>query len=192
MNVVDVLIVAAVCLAVLTGLRTGFLAGAYGLASWVAALLGAIAFHGPLTERAATLLTWPPSLVRAGVLVGLVVLIELIFALCAGLVVKPLTRWLQRVPPLALADRALGVVPAVVGALLVAAVMLAASLVLPVGKDVRAAIDGSRDARVLIAQVAVAQPLLDQLVGEGDGAPRRPSGRTRGSRPLASTGSSHC
>ena len=44
-------------------------------------------------------------------------------------------------------------------------------VVLPVGNDVRAAVDGSGLARVLVAQIAVVQPVLDQLVREGDGAP---------------------
>ncbi|MDQ3401755.1 MAG: CvpA family protein [Chloroflexota bacterium] len=171
MNVVDILIVGASGLAVLTGLRSGFLAGAYGLASWGAALLGAIAFQGPLTQRVAAVVTWPPSLVRAAVFVALVIVLELLFALCARLVIVPLRRRLQRVRALALADRALGVVPAVVRTLLVAAVMLVALLLMPVGNDVRATIDASRLARVLIAQVAVVQPLVDELVGTGPGAP---------------------
>lgn len=171
MNLVDVLIVGAVGLAVVTGLRSGFIAGAYALASWIAALAAAIAFQGQVTEWLRGLLPWPPSLVRAAAFIAIVVLLELLFALCSRLVIAPLIRVLHRLRPLAAADRALGIVPAVARTLLVAAVLLAALVVLPVGPDARAALDGSRIARVLIAQVAVVQPLLDQLVGESAAAP---------------------
>lgn len=171
MNVVDVLIVGAVGLAILTGVRTGFVAGAYGLFSWIAALVGAAALQGPVTERLLTLVTWPPAIVRAAAFVALVILLEVLLAICGGLAVSPLRRGLRRARALALVDQALGVIPAVARTLLVAAVLLAAMVVLPVGSDVRAAIDGSGLARVLVAQVAIVQPVLDQLVREGEGAP---------------------
>lgn len=171
MNVVDVLIVGAVGLAIMTGVRTGFVAGAYGLFSWVAALVGAVALQGPVTDRVLTLMTWPPAIVRVGTFVALVILLEVLFAICGGLVVSPIRRGLRRVRALALADQALGVIPAVARTLLVAAVLLAAVVVLPVGNDVRAAVDGSGLARILVAQVAIVRPVLDQLVREGDGVP---------------------
>lgn len=171
MNVVDVLIVGALGLAVLTGVRTGFVSGAYGLASWVAALLVAIAFQASVAERLAPLVPVPAALLRAGVFVAIVILLELLFALCHRLVIAPLVRALHRLRALAIADRALGVVPAAARILLVAAVILAAVVVLPVGAGARAAIDGSWLARVLIAQVSIVQPFLDQLVGETEGAP---------------------
>lgn len=171
MNVVDVLIVGAVGLAILTGVRTGFVAGVYGLFSWIAALAGAAALQGPLTEQVLTFGTWPPAIVRAGAFVALVILLEVLLAICGRLVVSPLRRGLRRVRVLALADQALGVIPAVARTLLVAAVLLAAVVVLPVGSDVRSAVDGSGLARVLVAQVAIVQPVLDQLVREGEGAP---------------------
>lgn len=171
MNIVDVLIVGAVGLAILTGLRTGFVAGVYGLFSWIAALVGAAALQSPVTEWVLTLGAWPPAIVRAGAFVALVILLEVLFAVCGGLVISPLRRVLRRVRAVALADQALGVIPAVARTLLVAAVLLAAVVVLPVGSDVRAAVDGSGLARVLVAQVAIVRPVLDQLVGEGEGAP---------------------
>lgn len=171
MTLVDGLIVVAVAAAVVGGWRSGFILTAYGLVTWAVALVSAIALQGPLTERLAPLVSWPVPVVRAAIFVALVLVLESIFALGGRFLIAPAARAVHRIAPLAAADRVLGVVPAVVRAVLVIAVALAALLVLPLGNDVRAAIDGSRLARVLIAQVSVVQPLLGQLVGEGDGAP---------------------
>ena len=171
MILVDGAIVAVILVAVIAGWRSGFIVTTYGLVTWVAALLAAIALQGPLTERLAPLVSWPVPVVRAAIFVALVLVLESIFALGGRFLIAPAARAVHRIAPLAAADRVLGVVPAVVRAVLVIAVALAALLVLPLGNDVRAAIDGSRLARVLIAQVSVVQPLLGQLVGEGDGAP---------------------
>ena len=171
MTLVDGLIVVAVAVAVVGGWRSGFILTVYGLVTWAVALVSAIALQGPLTERLAPLVSWPVPVVRAAIFVALVLVLESIFALGGRFLIAPAARAVHRIAPLAAADRVLGVVPAVVRAVLVIAVALAALLVLPLGNDVRAAIDGSRLARVLIAQVSVVQPLLGQLVGEGDGAP---------------------
>lgn len=171
MTPVDLLIVAALAVAAIAGWRSGFIATAYGLATWVASLLGALALQAPLAERLAPLLPWPPAAVRALAFVAIVLVLEGLFALPGRLLVTPLSRAVHRLGPFAAADRLLGVVPALARTVLVIAVALAALLVLPLGSEVRAAIDGSRLARALIAQVSVVQPLLGRLVGEGDGAP---------------------
>ena len=171
MTLVDILIVVALAIAVVSGWRSGFVVTAYGLATWVLALVSAIVLQAPLTEQLAPLVSWPVPVVRAAIFVAIVVLLEIVFALGGRLVVAPLAGALHRIAPLAAADRVLGVVPALLRTVLVIAVALAAILVLPLGNDVRAAIDGSRLARALIAQVSIVQPLLGQLVGEGDGAP---------------------
>jgi uncharacterized protein YkwD/uncharacterized membrane protein required for colicin V production len=170
-GLVDALILAAVALAALGGWRAGFVATAYGLLTWVAALLAALALQAPVSERLAPLVDWPGPVVRAAAFVVIVVLLEAAFAVAGRVLVAPVRRALHRTRRLTVADQVLGIVPAVARTLLVIAVSLAALLVLPLGNDVRAAIDGSRLARALIAQVSVVQPLLGTLVGEGDGAP---------------------
>lgn len=171
MTVVDGLIVAALAFAIVAGWRSGFISTTYGLVTWVAALLGGVALQAPLSERLLPVVPLPAPLVRAAAFVLVVILLEGIFALVRRLVIAPVTGALHRIAPVAAADRVLGVFPAALRALLVIAVTLAAVLVLPVGDEVRSAIEGSRLARALIAQVSVVQPLLGQLVGEGGGAP---------------------
>jgi uncharacterized protein YkwD len=62
------------------------------------------------------------------------------------------------------------VIPAVLRALVVTAIGLAALIVLPVGNDVRGAIDASRLGSALVSEVAAVQPYLGRLLGNEAGA----------------------
>ncbi len=170
MNPIDLLLVAVMALAAIKGVRSGFVSTMYGLVTWVTALLGALALQGPL----AGLLARAGLASPVGRVVGFIAVLlalELIFAVVGRSAIAPLVRALHRSRTGAVADRVLGVVPATLRVLVIAAVALAAALVLPVGNDVRAAIDGSRIAGVLVAQVSAIQPHLGAFAGEPDGAP---------------------
>jgi len=171
MNAVDLLLVALVALAVVTGLRAGFIATTYGLVSWVVALVIALALQGPVSSLVSSATPLPGPLARAAVFVGLLLAIETALAFVGGMLVRPIILVVHRSRLLAALDRVLGIFPAVGRTLLIAAVGLAALLVLPVGNDVRAAIDGSRAARVLVSEIAALQPYLGALATERDGAP---------------------
>ncbi len=171
MNSVDLLLLALVALAAVTGLRAGFIATLYGLASWIAALIVALAMQGPVSSLVASATPLPGPLARAAVFVGLLLVIETALAFVGGTVVGPLIVAVHRRRILAALDRVLGIFPAVGRTLLIAAVGLAALLVLPVGNDVRASIDGSRAARALVSEIAALQPYLGALATERDGAP---------------------
>ncbi len=171
MNSVDLLLLALVALAIVTGLRAGFIATLYGLVSWIAALVVALALQGPVSSTVASAIPLPGPITRAAVFVGLLLAIETGLAFVGGAVVRPLILAVHRRRLLAAADRVLGVFPAIGRTLLIAAIGLAALLVLPVGNDVRAAIDGSRAARALVSEVAALQPYLGALATERDGAP---------------------
>ena len=170
MNPVDLLLVALMVLAAIAGIRSGFVTTTYGLVTWVTALLVALALQGP----AAALLAGAGLASPVGRVVGFIVVLlalETAFTFAGRLVIAPIVRALHRSATGALVDRSLGVVPAILRVLVIAAIALAAALVLPVGNDVRTAIDGSRIARVLVAQVSAIQPRLGAFAGEPDGAP---------------------
>lgn len=165
MNPVDLLIVAVLALAVVGGIRAGFIATLYGLVSWVVALLIAFALVGAVSKAVidATAVAAP-----AGRAIGFVVVLlaaETAFAVLGRFAVWPLVKVVHASAAGRLVDRALGVIPSVLRALVVTAIGLAALLVLPVGSDVRNAIDGSRLGRALVSSVAAAQPYLGQLLG---------------------------
>lgn len=170
MNAVDVLIVAALVLAIVTGIRAGFVATLYGLITWIVAIPVALLLQGPLGALIARIgLAAPVARTLGFVLVLL--LVEGAFAAVGAIAVAPFVKRVHTDRVLGPADRALGVIPSMLRTLVIAAVALAAALVLPVGNDVRAAIDGSRIGQVLVEQVAAAQPALGALAGQDEGAP---------------------
>lgn len=170
MNPIDLLIVAVMVLAAIKGGRAGFVTTTYGLITWVTALLVALALQGPTAAILGRIGMASPIARTVGFILILLAL-EMAFTLLGRALIVPLVRILHRSRTGAVADRMLGVVPGVLRVLLIAAIALAAALVLPVGNDVRAAIDGSRIAQVLVAQVSRVQPQLGAFAGEPDGAP---------------------
>lgn len=170
MNAVDLLIVAALVLAVVTGIRAGFVATLYGLITWIVAIPVALLLQGPvgaLLERFGV----AAPLARTLAFVLVLLLVESGFGAVGAFAVRPFVKRVHADRVLGPADRALGVIPSLLRTLVIAAVALAAALVLPVGNDVRAAIDGSALGQVLVEQVAAAQPALGALAGQDGGAP---------------------
>ena len=171
MNAVDLLIVAALVLAVVAGIRAGFVATLYGLITWVVAIPVALLLQGPLGALLAGLGLAVP-LARTLGFVFVLLVIEGGFALLGSFAIVPFVKRLHTDRILGPADRALGVVPSILRTLVIAAVALAAALVLPVGSDVRATIDSSRIGQILVEQVAAAQPALGALAGgQDEGSP---------------------
>ena len=168
LNAVDLLIVAALALAVVTGIRAGFVTTLYGLLTWIVAIPVALVLQGPLGSLLARFgLALPVAGTVAFVFVLLV--IESGFAIGGAMAVVPFVKRMHADRLLGPADRALGIVPSILRTLVVTAVALSAAFVLPVGNDVRATIDSSRIGQVLVEQVAAAQPGLAALSG-GSGA----------------------
>jgi uncharacterized membrane protein required for colicin V production len=170
MNLVDLLLVALMVLGAIAGIRSGFVTTTYGLVTWVTALLVALALQGPTAALLAGAgLASPVG--RAVGFIAVLLALETAFTFAGRLAIAPVVRTLHRSRTGAFVDRGLGVIPAILRVLVIAAIALAAALVLPVGNDVRAAIDGSQIARVLVAQVSAIQPRLGTFAGEPDGAP---------------------
>jgi uncharacterized protein YkwD len=157
-------------LAVVGGIRSGFIATLYGLVSWVISLVLAFATLGAAAEIIVELTGIAAPAARAVGFIVVLLAIEGLFAVAARFVLSPLIRSVHATRAGLLIDRALGVIPSVLRALVVTAIGLAALLVLPVGSDVRGAIDGSRLGRALVSEVAAVQPYLGQLLGSDAGA----------------------
>jgi uncharacterized protein YkwD/uncharacterized membrane protein required for colicin V production len=157
-------------LAVIAGIRAGFIVTLYGLITWVVAIPLALILQGPLGSAFARVGLVVPLARTLGFVIVLL-LAEAAFGVLGTLGVVPFAKRLHTVRFFGLVDRILGVVPSVLRMLVIAAVALAATLVLPVGNDVRATIDSSRIGQVLVEQVAAVQPALGALVGPDDSAP---------------------
>jgi uncharacterized protein YkwD/uncharacterized membrane protein required for colicin V production len=166
-NAIDLLIVAALVIAVVVGIRSGFVATLYGLITWVVAIPVALVLQGPLGGLVARAGLAVP-LARTLAFVFVLLLVETAFTLLGAVAVFPFVTRIHADRVLGPADRALGVIPSTLRTLVITAVALAAALVLPVGNDVRSAIDGSRIGQVLVEQVAAVQPMLGTLAGQDD------------------------
>lgn len=171
MNAIDLLIGAAVVLAIVAGIRAGFVKTLYGLITWIIAIPVALVLQGPLGSLIArTGLAEPSARVIAFLTVLLAV--EIAFTLAGTRWIIPFVDTLHRDRALGVADRVFGVVPSVVRTLVLTGVALAALLVLPIGGDVRSLIDRSPAAQALIAQVSVVQAARDAIAGRSsDGSP---------------------
>ena len=167
MNAVDLLIAAAVVLAIVTGIRAGFIKTLYGLITWIVAIPVALMLQAQFGSLIARVGLAAPA-ARTIAFVAVLLVIEISFTVVGSLVVFPFVDRLHRDRTLGVADRAFGVIPSVLRTLVITAVALAAALVLPVGADVRSAIDSSRAAQALIAQVSAVQPALGALAGTPD------------------------
>lgn len=170
MNPVDLLIVAVLALAVVGGIRSGFIATLYGLVTWLLSLLLAFALLGTASRAVVDLTGMAAPAARAIGFVIVLLVAEGLFALGGRFAVWPLVKVVHASPAGRAVDRVLGVVPSVLRALVVTAIGLAALIVLPVGNDVRNAIDGSRLGRALVSGVAAVQPYLGQLLGGDAGS----------------------
>lgn len=165
MNPVDLLVVAVLALGIVGGIRAGFVATLYGLITWLLALVFAFALLSPAAKVVVDLTRMPAPAGRSIAFVIVLLLVEGVFSLIGRVAISPLIRLIHSTSVGRVLDRALGVVPSVLRALLITAIGLAALLVLPVGNDVRNAIDGSRLGRALVSEVAAAQPYLGRLLG---------------------------
>ena len=138
--------------------------------SWLLSLLLAFMLLGTASTLVIELSGIPAPAGRAIGFIVVLLAVEGAFALVGRAAVGPLVRIVHSSAPGRVLDRALGVIPSVLRALVVTSIGLAALVVLPVGNDVRNAIDGSRLGRALVSEVAAAQPYLGQLLGNDAGA----------------------
>ena len=162
--------VGVLLLAVVGGVRAGFIATLYGLANWLMSLVLGFALLGFVSGAIIAFTEMPAPVGRAVAFVAVLLTAETIFGLAGRIAVRPLVRTVHAWRAGAVLDRALGIVPAVLRGLVVSAIGLAALIVLPVPDDVRSAIDGSRIGRALVSEVAAVQPHLGRLLGNEAGA----------------------
>jgi uncharacterized protein YkwD len=128
-------------------------------------MLLAFALVGPASKLVVDLTAMAAPAARAIGFIGVLLVVEGLFALAGRFAVWPLVHVIHASRAGRIVDHALGVFPSVARALVVTAIGLAALIVLPVGNDVRNAIDGSRLGRALVSGVAAVQPYLGQLLG---------------------------
>jgi uncharacterized protein YkwD/uncharacterized membrane protein required for colicin V production len=169
---VDAGILALAGVAVWSGYRSGFIATAYGLATWIVAFAAGVAFQAPaasLVER----LGAQPATARPIAFVLVIIAVEGLFSLAGHFALNPIVKTVHASSTWALGvDKALGIFPAVARSLFVVGILLAAMVVSPVPTELKSAVESSRIARGLIERVTALQPQLAVLSGSlGDNVP---------------------
>lgn len=165
LNLVDVLILGALLLAVWDGWRSGFVVTTFSLATWVAGLAAAFAFHAEAAALIGALTGLEGPAARAVGFVGVLFAVEAGLSMAARLSLGPLLRAVRGHRAASVADSVAGTVPSVARALVVIAILLAALVVFPISPELRSAIDQSRIGSALVAEVAALQPRIEQLLG---------------------------
>lgn len=138
--------------------------------SWLLSLVLAFALLATVSTWIIRLTSMAAPEARAVAFVIVLLVVEAAFSLVGRVVVWPLVQVVHATGAGRVLDRALGIFPSILRALVVTAIGLAALVVLPVGNDVRNAIDGSRLGSALVSGVASAQPYLGRLLGSETGA----------------------
>ncbi len=170
-SALDAAIIALVGFAIWNGYRSGFIATTYGLATWIVSFAAAVVFQMRAAELVEKLGVLPATARPIGFILVLV-LVESLFSLAGSFAITPVVRAVRRVRTVEKADRIAGTVPATARALFVVGIVLAALVASPVGSELKAAVESSRIARELIAQVSALQPQLAKLSGQlGESVP---------------------
>ena len=164
-SLIDVAIVLLLLAAIWAGYRSGFIATAYGLATWIVSFAAAVLFQTQAARLVANFGVSPATAQPIGFIVVLVV-VEALFSIAGHFALTPIVRAVHRARALERADRIAGVVPAAARALFVIAIVLAAVVVSPLSSDVKASVESSRIARGLIDQISAFQPTLAKLSGQ--------------------------
>jgi uncharacterized membrane protein required for colicin V production len=169
---IDAAILALIGFSVWNGYRNGFIATAYGLATWVISFAAAVVFQAPaaaLVERLGLL----PANARPLAFVLVIVIVEGLFSLAGHFALAPIVKTVHKSSPWAMGlDKALGIFPSVARSLFVVGIVLAAVVVSPLPADLKAAVESSRISRALIERVTALQPQLAALSGQfGDSVP---------------------
>jgi len=152
LNPVDAAVLVLIAVAAWFGYRAGFVATMYSLASWVLAVAAALAFAGPATTFIETLAGFPKPLAATIAFVVTIVAAEALLSAAGYLAIRPIVALIRR-SPLSIADRMLGTVPAAIRSLFIVAVAILAIEALPLGSDVKAAVEASRAGRVVNAEI---------------------------------------
>jgi uncharacterized protein YkwD len=163
-NPVDAAVLALVGVAAWFGYRTGFIATAYSLASWIIAVAAAFVFQGPAAIVVESLARLPRLLAATMGFVVVIVMVEALFSAAGYIAIRPIVANVRR-SSLSTTERALGTVPAAIRSLFIVALAILAIEALPLASEIKAAVETSRTGRILSAQLG-GSSLLVTKIGE--------------------------
>jgi uncharacterized protein YkwD len=166
---VDGVVLALIGVAAWFGYRAGFVATMYSLASWILAVAAALAFAGPAATFIETLAGLPKPLAATIGFVVIIIVVEAFFSAVGYVAIRPIVALVRR-SALSAVDRILGIVPATIRALFIVAITILTIEALPISSEVKAAVEMSRTARLVNAEVAAFQPQIEAFTGQLGGS----------------------
>jgi len=169
LNPLDVAVLVVIFVAAWYGFQAGFVSTTYSLATWVLAVGAALTFARPASGLIEAVAKVPPALAATLGFLAIILAAEALFALAGHFAIRPVVA-LVRGTRLRAVDQVLGTTPAVIRALLIVAVAILAIEALPVPSEVKAAVETSRTARVVNAQVAALEPQIERLTAQLGGS----------------------
>jgi uncharacterized protein YkwD/uncharacterized membrane protein required for colicin V production len=165
-NWLDGVVLLALVISAIGGLRRGFLLGMVDLAGAALALIGAFVGYGPTSAwLEATFPNLPPMAAGLIALLGLVLVIQVVFGFLAGLLVRAIYPVLLAVRPLLALDHVLGLLPGVARGLILVTVLLLPFAVLPVVPALGSAIEDSALASRLVSGAMLVAPEVENRLG---------------------------
>jgi uncharacterized protein YkwD/uncharacterized membrane protein required for colicin V production len=150
--------------------RRGFLLGVIDLVGAACSLVGTFLAFGPVSDwLARTFPSLSPAVAELIALVGLVVLIQAVYGVLSGALVRAIYPLVVAVRPLFALDRVLGVLPGLARGLIFATVLLLPFALLPVVPTVGSAIEQSSLASRLVSAALLGAPEVESRLGGASG-----------------------
>jgi len=156
MNGIDLLLILAVLLGMVMGWRTGFIAGAFELARWICSLLLGLWLYKYVARLLSALIGGESSWVPAVALVATLLAVGALLRWLGAYLLRNVPAGLHRSP----ANRALGLLPGGLTGLIGAAVIAALLLAIPLPEPVRTAAQESPIANSLASHTDRLEDLL--------------------------------
>jgi uncharacterized protein YkwD len=166
LNWLDLVVVLALGLSAIGGMRRGFLLGIVDLGGAALALGGAFLGYAPASAwLVGTFPNLPTPAADLIALLGLALVIQAIYGVVSGVLVRAIYGVLLAVRPLLLLDRALGLLPGVARGLILITLVLLPFAVLPAVPALGTAIQESALASRLVGAAMLVAPEIENRLG---------------------------
>src|SRR6266542_2161910 len=160
-NSVDIVLFVFLALYALDGMRRGFIAGALGLIA-IAVTLAIASLGAPVAGRAvAQALHMPDVLANTLGFFALLALAQIVTSVAVKVILGALAPVRLVLAPLMIVDHALGIVPGLLQAAIVATIVLVPLRLFPVIPQITTALDGSQLAKEIPGRITRLTPYFD-------------------------------
>jgi uncharacterized protein YkwD len=170
-NPVDIVLVVFLGLYALDGMRRGFISGALGLAGIFLTLLVAVKASPAVGEILAASLNMPGMLANVAAFFVVLIVAQIVMQVAVRFILSALKPVRVVLAPLMVIDHALGFIPGLLQAAIIATLVLAPLQLFPIVPQVSAALEGSTLAKEVPRRVMALAPQLEALTGRVATAP---------------------